>query len=135
MTAALGNGELSQDNIDKATENVLTLVHRVRGNDPSEEEPEKEDNRAETRALIREAGAQGLTLLKNVGSLLPIDRRKTKVAVIGPNANRAIAGGGGSASLNPNYNTLPLDSIREAAQVASGVTFLHDGGWQARRYD
>lgn len=114
VLAALEVGELSQESIDKAAENALTLVHRVRGDDMSEEGAEKEDNRAETRALIREAGAQGLTLLKNEGAILPFDCRKTKVAIIGPNAHRAVAGGGGSASLNPYYNTLPLDSIKEA---------------------
>lgn len=116
VLAALEKGELSQGDVDKAAENALTLVRRVRGDEKTEEEPEREDNRAETRALIREAGVQGLTLLKNVGGILPIDRRKSKLAVIGPNASRAIAGGGGSASLNPYYNTLPLDSIREMAE-------------------
>lgn len=114
VSAALEAGTVTQSDVDKAIVNALTLVHRVRGDDMSEECPEREDNRAETRALIREAGVQGLTLLKNEGAMLPINRRKTKVAVIGPNANRAIAGGGGSASLNPYYNTLPLDSIQEA---------------------
>lgn len=114
VITALQKGELSQHDIDKAAENVLTLVHRVRGDDMSEEGPEREDNRVETRELIREAGVQGLTLLKNEGAILPIDRKKTKVAVIGPNANRAIIGGGGSASLNPYYSTLPLDSIKAA---------------------
>lgn len=116
MIAALEKGELNQHEIDQAAENVLTLVSRVRGDDMSEEEPEKEDNRAETQALIREAGVQGLTLLKNEQAILPIDCRKTRVAIIGPNANRAIAGGGGSASLNPYYNTLPLDSISKVAE-------------------
>lgn len=116
VMAALKEGGLSQGDVDKAAENALTLVRRVRGDRMSVEEPEKEDNRAATRALIREAGVQGLTLLKNAGAILPIDRRTAKIAVIGPNANRAIAGGGGSASLNPYYNTLPLDSIREATQ-------------------
>ncbi|KAF7538242.1 hypothetical protein G7054_g3028 [Neopestalotiopsis clavispora] len=114
---ALGDGTLSRETIDKAAENVLTLVERTKGSDMSEEQPEHEENREETRALIRRAGAEGLTLLKNEGSLLPIDNTKTtKIAVIGPNANRAIAGGGGSASLNPYYNTLPLDSIRAASR-------------------
>lgn len=116
VLAALDRGDVTQGDVDQAAENVLTLVHRVRGDDTSEEGPEREDNRSETRALIREAGAQGLTLLKNEGAILPIDRKKAKVAVIGPNATRAIAGGGGSASLNPYYNTLPLDSIKEAAE-------------------
>lgn len=108
-------GNLTDGDIDQAAENVLTLVCRVRGEDLSEEGPEKEDDRVETRELIREAGVQGLTLLKNEGAVLPINATTAKLAVIGPNANRAIAGGGGSASLNPYYNTLPLDSIRKAS--------------------
>lgn len=112
---ALEKGELTEGDIDQAAENILTLIDRVRGGDMSEEAPEKENNRVETQELIREAGAQGLTLLKNEGGLLPINPKTAMLAVIGPNANRAIAGGGGSASLNPYYNTLPLDSIKNAS--------------------
>lgn len=112
---ALEDGSITQQDIDRAAENVLTLVERTKGDDMSAEEAEREDNREETQQLIREAGVQGLTLLKNEGSILPISK-KAKVAVIGPNSNRAIAGGGGSASLNPYYNTLPLDSIRNASE-------------------
>lgn len=96
---------------------MLTLVERTKGSDLSPEAAEREDNRPATRALIRSAGIEGLTLLKNQGGILPIDPRTAKVAVIGPNANRAIAGGGGSASLNPYYTTLPLESIRRVAEL------------------
>ncbi|KAI1761806.1 glycoside hydrolase family 3 protein [Hypoxylon sp. FL1150] len=113
---AIDDGDLTTDDIDIAAENVLTLVERTKGDDMSAEEVEREDNREETRELIRVLGAEGLTLLKNEGQILPLDPRTTKVAVIGPNANRAIAGGGGSASLNPYYNTLPLDSIKATSQ-------------------
>ncbi|KAL2200046.1 glycoside hydrolase superfamily [Corynascus similis CBS 632.67] len=118
---ALRDGKLSEADIDRAAENVLTLVERTKGSDLTPEAEEREDNREETRNLIREAGVQGLTLLKNEGSLLPLDPATAKVAVIGPNANRAIAWGGGSASLNPYYTTLPLDSIRKVAKQP--VTF------------
>ncbi|KAK0657412.1 glycoside hydrolase family 3 protein [Cercophora newfieldiana] len=113
---ALEEGKLTQADIDRAAENILTLVERTKGSDLSAEAEEREDNREETRKLIREAGVEGITLLKNEGGILPLDPRTTKVAVIGPNANRAIAGGGGSASLNPYYNTLPLDSIQKVAK-------------------
>ena len=113
---ALKEGRIAEADIDKAAENVLTLVERTKGSDMTAEAEEREDDREETRALIREAGVQGLTLLKNDGAVLPINPATAKVAVIGPNANRAIAGGGGSASLNPYYTTLPLDSIRKVAQ-------------------
>lgn len=106
--------------IDRAAENVLCLVERVKPSaDMSPERPEQEEDRQETRQLIRTAGHEGLTLLKNDG-ILPISPKTTKIAVIGPNANRASANGGGSASLNPYYTTLPLDSIR---QIAGEVKF------------
>ena len=109
---AIRDGKLSKEAVLKAAENVLYLVERTKGNDLSIEPPEREDDREETRQLIRNTGVEGLTLLKNEGDLLPIKPSERKIAVIGPNANRAIAGGGGSASLNPYYNTLPLDSIK-----------------------
>ncbi|TGO25965.1 hypothetical protein BPAE_0069g00370 [Botrytis paeoniae] len=109
---AIKNGELSREAVEKAAANVLYLVERTKGSDMTPEAPEAEDNREETRDLIRQAGVEGLTLLKNENNILPIKSSQTKVAVIGPNANRAIAGGGGSASLNPYYNTIPLDSIK-----------------------
>ncbi|RSM00135.1 hypothetical protein CEP52_009313 [Fusarium oligoseptatum] len=121
LITAANEGLISMEDIDQAAENMLTLVERLKGGDMSPEEPEREDDRKETRELIRAAGHEGLTLLKNDDCILPICPKSTKVAVIGPNANRAIAGGGGSASLNPYYNTIPLDSIRKVSQKK--VTF------------
>ncbi|KAM0270710.1 hypothetical protein ACHAPA_003185 [Fusarium lateritium] len=116
LITAVKEGRMSIEHIDQAAENVLTLVERLKGGNMSPERPEREDDREETRQLIRTAGHEGLTLLKNDGNILPICPKSTKVAVIGPNANRHIAGGGGSASLNPYYNTIPLDSIRKISQ-------------------
>ncbi|EEU48246.1 glycoside hydrolase family 3 [Fusarium vanettenii 77-13-4] len=121
LITAANEGLISMEDIDQAAENMLTLVERLKGSDMSPEEPEREDDRKETRELIRAAGHEGLTLLKNDNGILPLCPKSTKVAVIGPNANRAIAGGGGSASLNPYYNTIPLDSIRKVSQKK--VTF------------
>jgi len=121
LVEAAKDGRISMEEINRAAENALVLVERLRGYDRSPEQPEREDNRQTTRNLIRRAGHEGLTLLKNEGGVLPICAKTQKVAVIGPNANRAIAGGGGSASLNPYYNTIPLNSIREAAEQE--VTF------------
>lgn len=108
---AVKNGKLRSEAVEKAAANVLRLVERTKKGDMSAELPEREDNRAETRRLIRDAGVEGLVLLKNERNLLPIKPFQTRIAVIGPNANRAIAGGGGSASLNPYYSTIPVESI------------------------
>jgi len=109
---AVTEGKISKQAIEQAAANILFFVERTKGYDLSPEPAEREDDREETRQLIRAAGVEGLTLLKNIGNILPIKPSEEKVAVIGPNANRAIAGGGGSASLNPYYSTLPLDSIK-----------------------
>ncbi|CAG8974932.1 hypothetical protein HYALB_00007609 [Hymenoscyphus albidus] len=114
--AAVKDGSLSKEAVEQAAANVLYLVERTKGNDMSSEAAEREDDREETRKLIRDAGVEGIVLLKNEGGLLPIKPSQTKIAVIGPNANRAIAGGGGSASLNPYYNTISLDSIRAVSE-------------------
>lgn len=121
LVKAAKEGQISMEDVDRAAGNALTLVERLKGDDMSLEQPEREDDRETTRQLIRTAGHEGLTLLKNEGSILPICPKTAKVAVIGPNANRPIAGGGGSASLNPYYNTIPLDSIRRVTQKE--VTF------------
>lgn len=88
--AAVENGDLSREAVERAAANVLYLVERTKGNDMSAELAEQEDDREETRQLIRDAGAEGLTLLKNDGNILPI-KASYKIAVIGPNANRYVA--------------------------------------------
>jgi beta-glucosidase len=87
--AAVQNGDLSREAVEKAAANVLYLVERTKGNDMSTELAEQEDDKEETRQLIRDAGAEGLTLLKNDGNLLPI-KTSHRIAVIGPNANRYV---------------------------------------------
>lgn len=130
LVTAVNEGRISIEDINQAAENVLTLVERLKGGDMSTEAPEREDDREETRELIRTAGHEGLTLLKNDGGILPLCPKSTKVAVIGPNANRHIAGGGGSASLNPYYNTIPLDSIRKVSkQKVSFAQGCHIHKW------
>lgn len=108
---AVAKGTLSKEDVEKAAANVIYLVQRTKGLDGPPEEEERTDDVPERRALIRKLGQEGLTLLKNDG-ILPIrDSEHTKIALIGPNAQRAIAHGGGSASVKPYYNTSPLQGF------------------------
>lgn len=110
---AVEAGELSTAAVEKAAGNVLYLIDRIKGIKPSVEPPERSNDSPELRQAIRKAGVEGLTLLKNDRNILPISRHK-KIAVIGPNAKRAIAHGGGSASLNPLFTVTPFDGLRAA---------------------
>jgi beta-glucosidase len=63
--------------------------------------------------LLREAAAAGTVLLRNVGGLLPLDRRALRrVAVCGANATVPAILGGGSSGVTPQYAVTPLDALR-----------------------
>jgi len=72
------------------------------------------------QAVALQGATEGIVLLKNAGSLLPLDAAMIhSIAVIGPNAAVARTGGGGSSMVRPKYAIAPLDGIRSRA--GSGV--------------
>ena len=111
---AVRSGKLKSSDVEECAINVVHLIERTKGLKGPKEAPEKADDKPERRALIRKAGHEGLTLLKNE-SVLPIKDGKQSIALIGPNVKRAIAGGGGSASLKPYYLTTPYDGFEEVS--------------------
>jgi beta-glucosidase len=83
-----------------------------------------DDPRSSSLAL--EAARSGVVLLKNAGSLLPLDREKLKrIVVIGPNAHPAVFGGSGSAYVTPFHTTSLLDGLKHAA---AHVDIVHHPG-------
>ena len=91
--------------------------------DDPEEQPTSED-RPEDRALAREAAAAATVLLKNTG-VLPLEQTELRrVAVIGPNAGRAVIMGGGSASVPAHDLRPPLDALRD--RLGPGVEIDHE---------
>jgi beta-glucosidase len=68
----------------------------------------------EHRAIALQGATEGIVLLKNEGSLLPLDgSRIHSIAVIGPNAAVARTGGGGSSLVKSKYAVTPVDGIKE----------------------
>lgn len=81
------------------------------------EAKEKSIDSPAVRALLREAAAASVVLLKNDAQVLPINAISgSKIAVIGPNARASCYSGGGSASLAPTYLVSPLEAITKAAK-------------------
>jgi beta-glucosidase len=76
------------------------------------------------RAVALKGATEGIVLLKNAGSLLPLNATKIhSIAVIGPNAAVARTGGGGSSLVRPKYVITPFDGIKERAGDAIHVGF------------
>lgn len=93
-------------------------------------------NSEEHRALAAEAARRSITLLKNDGDLLPLDRNRLKtIAVIGPNADRAHLGG---YSDDPGRGVSVLEGVRNKVggqikvNYAEGCKITKEGGdWWA----
>ena len=65
-------------------------------------------------AAARRLAAEAAVLLKNDGNLLPLDPATVRsIALIGPDAARAVLGGGGSAAVDPTYWVNPAEALRE----------------------
>src|SRR4051794_18145461 len=86
LIQAVKDSKLSAEDVEKSAANVLYLIARTTGYDMAPEAPEREADTEKRRAIIRQAGIEGLTLLKNEGGILPIQPSAKKIAVIGPNA-------------------------------------------------
>jgi len=77
------------------------------------------------QAVALRGATEGLVLLKNAGSLLPLDAAKIhSIAVIGPNAAVARTGGGGSSLVRPAHAIAPLDGIRDRAGSNIDVKYV-----------
>ncbi|HEX4759137.1 MAG TPA: glycoside hydrolase family 3 C-terminal domain-containing protein [Terracidiphilus sp.] len=78
----------------------------------------------EQRAIALKGATEGIVLLKNEHTLLPIDASKIHtIAVIGPGAAVARTGGGGSSLVRSKYAITPLDGIRERAGNSIQVNY------------
>ncbi|UYN98576.1 MAG: glycoside hydrolase family 3 C-terminal domain-containing protein [Devosia sp.] len=115
LIAAVEAGEVSRETIAARVRAILSVMEWTGALTDRRPFEEIADDRAETRALIRRAGAEGMVLLKNDG-LLPL-AQGPKVAVIGPNARIAQIMGGGSSQINPHYRVSPWDGLTAALGV------------------
>ena len=76
-------------------------------------------------AAARKIGAEGIVLLKNSSSLLPIktDGPRKKILVLGENAIKMMTVGGGSSSLKVKEEVSPLDGIKMRANGVAEVEY------------
>ncbi|XP_051124642.1 probable beta-D-xylosidase 7 [Andrographis paniculata] len=120
--SAVEKGKVSESDIDRALHNLFSVRMRLGlfDGDPTQQPPYGNLRRRHIctpahRKLALEAARDGIVLLKNSGSLLPLSKSKTNsVAVIGPNADAA-------TTLLGNYAGPPCNAVTPLEGLKSYV--------------
>ena len=122
LAAAVDDGRVAAGHLDEQARRILHLIDRVGAFGGRDSDEEREVDLPEHRALLREASAQSIVLLKNRADLLPLNGIG-KVALIGHNAGRLQLFGGGSAQLRPHYRLDLTQSLQAALGADSQVEY------------
>jgi len=103
-------GEIPQSLVDEKARRVLRLIFRTT---MSPNRPFGRFVCPDHSQVARKIGGEGIVLLKNQQSLLPIQKNTYKtIAVIGDNATRSLTKAGGSSELKVKYEVSPLQAIK-----------------------
>jgi beta-glucosidase len=103
LTSPIETGIVPVAKINEKVKNILTLMFKLGLFDkPIAIEDKSLVDSPENRKVAYEASLASIVLLKNDQNILPIPKDKIKtIAVIGPNADTARTGGGGSSYVTP----------------------------------
>ena len=125
LAGAVRGGAVDESLVDAAATRLLSVLDRIGALDDEPTAPVS-DEQPEHLAVAREAAAAGMVLLRN-DDVLPLDLGGVRrVAVIGPNADRAVIMGGGSAQLSVAQLRTPLEALRD--RLGDGVQVDHEPG-------
>ncbi|KAL2823434.1 glycoside hydrolase superfamily [Aspergillus cavernicola] len=122
----LREGLVDLPQIHESAGRIIRLLEKTGRFSDSSDSPEFCDNQPETRALLFRAATAGIVMLKNEDNALPLDPTENlnRIAVVGPNAERVVAGGGGSSYIKAPYWTSVLDSVKHKfCNTATEIVF------------
>ena len=119
LAEAVRSGLVQEEQLDVSLKRLFRARFALGMFDPAERVPWSSIpisviDSTEHQALALEAARKSMVLLKNDGSVLPLDRNLGKIAVIGPNANDV-------GVLLGNYNGIPSDPITPLRGIREAV--------------
>ena len=124
VTAALEKNQVTQAQIDESVRRTLRTIVRVGLLNGPRQPNHALVNSLAHRRLSFLAATEGIVLLKNQGSILPLDTAKLRsVAAIGSAAVSPQIGAEGSPHVTPLFAVSPLDAIRARAGAAIAVNY------------
>ncbi len=127
LKAALKSGALTEATIDAKVRRILRKAIEFHFLDRPQLDPSIPLESAANHQFTLKAAEESLTLLKNAGNVLPLERAQTKtIAVIGPDAWPAVPGAGGSSEATAFQAVSFLEGISHLA--GNNTKVLYDRG-------
>lgn len=106
------SGELSEAKLNDKVRRILRVMFTIGLFDDYKYDKSKV-NTDEHKQVALDVAKDGIVLLKNNNSILPLDVNKIKsIALIGPNSKVAVTGGGGSSMVVPFKSVSPLEALQ-----------------------
>lgn len=135
LQGPIAEGLVPMDRIDQSCSYLLNLLKRAGRFEDASDDPEYCRNDPATAALLRQAACAGIVMLKNEANVLPLMplTKPRKIAVVGPNAKRVVAGGGGSAYITAPYWTSVYDSLKTKFE-GTGTEVVFSTGAKVNRF-
>ena len=124
LAEAVRSGRIAPSEVDAAVVRLLSVLDGVGALDDDPQEQPGSEDLPEHRVVAREAAVDATVLLTNTGVLPLAAAGLRRVAVIGPNAGRAVIMGGGSASVPAHYLRSPLDALSD--RLGGDVEVVHE---------
>lgn len=116
---ALESGQLTEEELDRSLEPLITLYNKVKSNPNKGMNTDLTANHTVARTVAEEA----IVLLQNDG-VLPLNTKK--IGVIGSFASAPRINGGGSASLKPFIKETPLEYLEQHFEVMYAKGYEED---------
>lgn len=124
LAASVESGELTLDAIDQSVETILTQVQKT----PSYQHYNY-SNTPSLKAhaiLAKQAAEEGMVLLKNANSALPL-KAQSKIASFGTTQINTLKGGTGSGDVNSAYISQIADALNDKFVLNTAITdFYHE---------
>jgi Beta-glucosidase-related glycosidases len=125
LIPAIKDGRVSESTINDKVRRILRMIFANGFFENEQHDPSVPMDNPDGAAAALELAREGIVLLKNEGELLPVKSGVKRIAVIGPNANSYISGGGSSYTF-PFHSVSLLDGIRE--QAGDNIEILYSPG-------
>ncbi len=127
LLPAIRDGRVKESTIDEKVRRILTTAIRFGWLDRDQTDLTISTYDEENHRVALDAAREGTVLLKNEGSLLPLDKQKIKsILVVGPDAYPAQPVAGGSGKSIPFSAVSILEGI--AGYVGTGATVYYERG-------